>query len=204
MSSSIGIAIVVLIGLIVAVVLRARAISNLKPVIVAAARKHKAEIHQSYLGMPQIIKSFHGRAIRLTPMNVSTSSPEGWGEMTCVDFDWPTLEVGDFRMREKPDARRNAVPGAFMGENKSFALGIPQVDERYSVVGTNREAVTRILTDVAVVESIIALPRGADIHVRGTTCHVTAKAFPGQVDFIDRLFATAERLLEAASGVRAK
>jgi hypothetical protein len=195
---------VVLLGLIVAAVMRARAISNLKPVIVAAARKHRAEIHQSYLGMPQIIKTFHGRAIRMTPMNVSTSSPEGGGEMTCVEFDWPTPGIGDFRMREKPDARRNAVPAAFMGENKSFALGIPQIDERYSVVGTNPEAVTRILTDVAVVESITALPRGADIHVRGTKCHVTAKGFPSEVEIIDRLFATAERLLEAAGGVRAK
>jgi hypothetical protein len=77
---------VVLLGLIVAAVMRARAISNLKPVIVAAARKHTAEIHQSYLGMPQIIKTFHGWAIRMMPMNVSTSSPEGGGEMTCVDF----------------------------------------------------------------------------------------------------------------------
>jgi hypothetical protein len=198
MSGSIGIAAVVLIGLIVAAVMRARAISKLKPAIYAAARKHRATIHQSFLGMPQIVKSYCGRAIRMTPMNMSTSSPEGGGEMTCLDFDWPTQEAGEFRMREKSDARRNAVPTALMGGNKAFTLGASEVDERYSIVGTNPAVAMRILNGAAVVESILALPHGADIHVRGNKCYVTVRGFPYQVELIDRLFATSEHLLDAS------
>ena len=86
MNSSIGIAIVVVIGLLIAVVMRRRAVAKLKPVMEAAAGSHKATIHQSFLGMPQITKICSGHAMRMTPMSISTSSPEGGGEMTCVDL----------------------------------------------------------------------------------------------------------------------
>ncbi len=203
-SSSIGIALVVTLGLVVATVLRARTIATLKPVLDVAARKHTAVLHQSLLGMPQITKHVGGRAIRMTPMSVSTSSPEGGGEMTCVDFDWPRLEVGEFRMREKSAARRNAVPTALTGGNQPFTLGIPQLDARFAVVGTNRAEAARILTDTAVVESIIALPRGADIHIRGGKCYVTVSGFPHHIDVIDGLFTTSERLLASVGGYPAR
>lgn len=198
MSTGIGIVLIVVLGLIVAAVMRARAIAKLKPVMNAAAKKHKAQIHQSFLGMPQISKTYCGRAIRLTPMNISTSSPQGGGEMTCVDFDWPAPNVGEFRVREKLDARRNAVPIALMGGNKPFTLGNSLLDERYSAAGTNPPAAMRILADAAVLESIISLPDGADIHVKGNKCHVTVEGFPTQTEQVDRLFAASEQLLAAS------
>lgn len=204
MSSSIAIAIVVALGLIVAAIMRARTIFKLRPLLDIAARKHKATIHQSMLGMPQLIKPLGCQTIRITLMNVSTSSPEGGGEMTCVDFDWPRLDVGEFRIREKADARRNAVPTALMGDNKLFALGIPQVDEKFSIAGTQKAAAARILTGRSVVESIMALPSGADIHVRGGKCYLTVRAFPHSIDFIDRLFNTSESLLASIKEITTK
>lgn len=202
MSSSIGIAIVVVIGLMIAAVMRRRAVAKLKPVIEAAARKHKATIHQSFLCMPQITKICSGHAMRMTPMSISTSSPEGGGEMTCVDFDWPATDVGEFRVREKVEARRNAIPVVLTGGNKPFALGSPQLDQRYSAAGTNPVAALRILSNERVAESLISLPGGADVHVRGEKCYVTVKGYPSAVEHVDRLFATSELLLEASMDVR--
>jgi hypothetical protein len=145
--------------------------------------------------MPQLIKHVGDHSIRMTPMNISTSSPEGGGEMTCVDFDVPGLEVCEFRIREKSDARRNALPAALMGRNTSFTLGIPQIDARFSVVAADVAKAARILTETSVAESIIALPRGADIDVRGGKCYVSVKGLPHDVEFVDRLFDTSERLL---------
>jgi hypothetical protein len=195
MSSSIGIILAVTLGLIAAAMMRARANAKLKPVFDMAARKHKAKIHRSFLGMPQLIKHVDHHSIRMTPMSISTSSSEGGGEMTCVDFDLPGFDACEFRIREKSDARRNALPTALMGENKSFALGIPQIDARFSVVGTDVEKTVRILTETSVSESIIALPGGADIHVRGGRGYVSVKGLPHSVDFVDRLFETSELLL---------
>lgn len=200
MSSSIGIAIVI--GLMVAAVMHGRAVAKLKPVIAAAARKHRATIHKSFLGMPQIIKVWNGHEMRLTPMSISTSSPEGGGVMTCVDFDWPWTDVGEFRVREKIEARRNAVPVALMGGNKPFALGSPQLDRRYSAAGTNPFAALRILGNARVAESIFSLPGGADVHVRGGRCYVTVKGYPSNVEDVDHLFATSELLLKASMDVR--
>jgi hypothetical protein len=161
MGSGVGIAWVAAIGLLVAAVMRARAIANLMPLLEAAARAHQARIHQSFLGMPQITKFHSGHAMRMTLMRVSTSSPEGGGEMTCVDFDWPAPHVGEFRVRERVDARRNAVPVALMGGARPFTLGSPEVDARYLVVGTDPVASLGILGNARVVESIMALPHGA-------------------------------------------
>ena len=115
--------------------------------------------------------------------------------MTCVDFDVPGLEVCEFRMREKPDARRNALPQALMGRNTSFALGIPLIDARFSVVAADVAKAARILTETSVAESISALPQGADIDVRGGRCYVSVKGLPHDVGFVDRLFDASERLL---------
>jgi hypothetical protein len=202
MSSSIGIAIIVVIGLMVAAVMRGRAVAKLKPVLEAAASKHKAKIHWSFLGMPQITKVWNGHAMRLTPMIISTSSPEGSGEMTSVDFDWPWTDVGEFRVREKIEARRNAIPVVLMGGNKPFTLGSPQLDRRYSAAGTNPVAALRIMGNARVAESLISLPGGADVHVRGGRCCVTVKGYPSGVEDVDRLFATSELLLEASMDVR--
>ena len=81
--------------------------------------------------------------------------------MTCVDFDVPGLEVGEFRIREKPDARRNALPQALMGLNTSFALGIPQIDARFSVVAADVAKAARILTETSVAESIMCVAAGS-------------------------------------------
>lgn len=123
--------------------------------------------------------------------------------MTCVDFDWPAPNVGELRVREKLDARRNAVPIAIMGGGEPFTLGNPQLDKRYSVAGTNPVAAMRILTDVAIVESIISLPHGADIHIRNSRCYVTLRGFPYHIEHIDRLFATSELLIEASTKILA-
>lgn len=195
MSSIIGIALIIMLGLIAAAFMHARANAQLKPVLDMAAIMHKAKIHRSFLCMPQLIKHVGDHSIRMTPMTVSTSSPEGGGKMTCVDFDSPGLEACEFRIREKSDARRNALPAAFMGGNKSFALGIPQIDARFTIVGGNLEKAVRILTETSVAESISALPQGADIHVRGGRCYVSVKGLPHNVDFVDRLFDASERLL---------
>ena len=167
MSSSIGIALVVVIGIMVAAVVRGRAISRLRPVIELAARKHEATIQQSFLGMPQITKVWNGHAMRLTPMRISTASPEGGGEMTTVDFDWPRTDVGDFRVREKIEARRNAVPVVLMGGHEPFTLGSPQLDQRYSAAGTKPVAAMQIFGNRRVAEPLISLPRGADVQLRG-------------------------------------
>lgn len=201
MSVSIGIAIVAVICLMVAAIMRRRAVAKLKPVIEAAARKHNATIHQSMLGMPQITKSWNGHAMRITPMSISTSSPEGGGKMTSVDFDWPATDVGEFRVREKIEERRNAVPIVLMGGNKPFNLGSSQLDRRYSAAGTNPVAALRLLSNARVAESLISLPGGADVHVRGGGCYVTVKGYPSTVEDVDRLFATSELLLEASMDV---
>ena len=60
MSSSIVIVLVVVLGLVAAAIMRARANSRLKPVLDAAARKHTAKIQHSFLGMPQLIKHVGG------------------------------------------------------------------------------------------------------------------------------------------------
>lgn len=198
MSSSVGIAIFVLVGLMVAAVMRQRAVARLKPVIEAVARKHKATIIQSFLGMPQITKVWNGHAMRLTPMTISTSSAEGGGEMTSVDFDWPGKDAGAFRLREKPDAKRNAVPVVLMGDSTPLTLGNPQLNQRYSAAGINPGEVLRILGNARVAESLVSLPAGADVQVRGGRCYVTVKGHPSGVEDVDRLFATAELLLEAS------
>ena len=202
MSSSIGIAIVVLAGLMVAAVMRQRAVARLKPVIEAAARKQKTTIYQSFLGLPQITKVWNGHAMRLTPMIISTSSPEGGGKMTSVDFDWPCKDIGEFRVREKIDAKRNAVPVVLVGDNKPFTLGNPQLDQRYSAAGINPVEALRILGNGRVAESLISLPAGADVQVRGGRCYVTVKGHPSRVEDIDHLFATSELLLEASVDVQ--
>ena len=76
----------------------------------AAVKKHQASIHDSVLGMPHDVKAVGGRSMGMTLMIVSTSSPEGGGEMSCVDFDLPEVGIGEFRIREKADAGRNACP----------------------------------------------------------------------------------------------
>jgi hypothetical protein len=202
MGSSIVIAIVVVIGLMIAAMMRRRAVAKLKPVIEAAARKHKATIQQSFLGMPQITKTCSGHAMRMTPMRISTSSPEGGREMTCVDFDWPATNVGEFRVREKAKARRNAFPIALMGGNKPFTLGSPQLDRRYSAAGTSPVAALRLLSNEKVAEALISLPGGADVHVRRGKCYVSVEGYPSTVEHVDRLFATSELLLEASMDVR--
>ncbi|MEW6113166.1 MAG: hypothetical protein AB1664_13635 [Thermodesulfobacteriota bacterium] len=202
MSSGIWIALVVVISLMIAALMRGRAVAKLKPVIEAAAKKHKATIHQSFLGMPQITKVWKGHAMRLTPMNISTTSPEGGGEMTSVDFDWPWRDVGEFRVRERIEARQNAVPVILTGGNQPFTLGGPQLDRRYSAAGTNPVAALQVLGNARVAESLISLPGGADVHVRGGRCYVTVKGYPSAVEDVDCLFATCELLLEASLDVR--
>jgi len=195
MNSGIVIVCVVVLGLVAAAVMRARANAALKPVLDAAARKHTAKIHCPFWGMPQLVKQVGGHTLRMTPMNISTSSPEGGGEMTCVAFEVPGLEACEFRMREKADARRNALPAALMGSKTSFALGIAQIDARFCLVAADAAKAARILTETSVAESISALPQGADIDVRGGKCYVSVKGLPRDVDFVDRLFDTSERLL---------
>lgn len=202
MSVSIGIAIVAVICLMVAAIMRRRAVAKLKPVIEAAARKHNATVHHSFLGMPQITKSWNGHVMRITPMSISTSSPEGGGMMTSVDFDWPATDLGEFRVREKIEARRNAVPIVLMGGNKPFTLGSSQLDRRYSAAGTNPVAALRLLSNARVAESLISLPGGADVHVRGGRCYVTVKGYPSTVEDVDRLLAASELLLEASMDVQ--
>lgn len=163
-----GIVIVLIVGLVVAAVLRARSIARLKPVIEAAARKHGAQVRQSVLGMPQITKMHRGHALRLTPMVISTAAPEGGGELTCVDFDWLAPSVGEFCVREKSDALRNRVPLALMGGRRPFTLGDPRWDERFSAEGTDTTAALRVLRCAGVSEGIASLPRGAHVHVSKT------------------------------------
>lgn len=198
MSSGVGIVIVIMVGLALAGVIHARAIARLKPVIEAAARKHRAQVHQSFPGMPQITKLHRGHVLRLTPMTLSTASPEGGGEMTCVDFEWLAPGMGEFRVREKSEARRNTVPVALMGGDRPFPLGDPGLDERFHATGTNTAAALRVLGRAGVFESIESLPRGADIHIRGGRCSVTVKGYPSTVEEVDRLFALSELLLEAS------
>jgi len=195
MSSSIVIVLVVVLGLVVAAIMRARANSRLKPVLDAAARKHTAKVQHSFLGMPQLIKQVCGHTLRMTPMNISTASPEGGGQMTCVDFELPGLEAFEFRLREKPDARRNALPAALLGSKTSFALGIAHIDARFCLVAADAAKAARILTETSVAEAISRLPQGADIDVRGGKCYVSVKGLPQDIDFVDRLFDTSERLL---------
>jgi hypothetical protein len=46
--------------------------------------------------------------------------------MTRVDLEWLAPNVGEFRVRQKSDARRNAVPVALMGGSQPFTLGNPR------------------------------------------------------------------------------
>ncbi len=200
--SPIVITLVVALGLIFAAVMRARAVSRVKPVLEVAAKKHQASIHHSVLGMPHVIKTAAGQAMRLTLMTVSISSPEGGGEMACVDFDLPRVGIGEFRIREKADAKRNAMPAVLMGGNATFSLGIPQVDERFLMVAAHPKDVSRMLAETALVASIVDLPRGADIRVKDGRCYVAVKGFPYHIDTIDRLFAVSEQLLAAFRRMR--
>lgn len=196
MSSGTVIAIVVVLGLLAAAAMRKHAISRMNPLLDIAITKHNATIQRSFLGMPQITKRVGERALRMTPMTISTSSPDA-GEMTCVDFDLPNPAIGEFRIREKSDAARNAMPTTMMGRMTPLALGIPQIDTRFSAVASDAKQAKPILTAPAVIASLVALPRGADIHVRAGKCFVSVNGVPKDADFIDRLFAASERLLES-------
>lgn len=197
-SGSAGIVALVILGLILATVMRARAVTKLKPIIEAAARKHGGEVHRSFLGMPKITKQHRGHVLRLTPMIASTASPDGGSAMTCVDFEWVAPAIGEFRVREKSEALKNKIPQLLMGGTKAFVLGDPRLDVRFSAVGTNVAAALRLLSKPSVAESIASLPKGADIHARSERCTVTIKGHPATVEEIDRLFALAEHLLEAS------
>lgn len=197
-SGSVGILVLITLGLALAAVMRARAVTKLKPIIEAAARKHGGEVHQYFLGMPQITKQHRGHVLRLTPMIASTASPDGGTAMTCVDFEWVAPATGEFRIREKSEAQKNKVPQLLMGGTKAFVLGDPRLDARFSAAGTNVAATLRLLGKQSLSDSIASLPKGADIHARSDRCTVAVKGHPATVEDIDRLFTLAEHLLEAS------
>lgn len=196
-SGSAGIVALIMLGLVLAAVMRARAVTKLKPVIEAAARKHGGEVHQSFLGMPRITKRHRGHVLRLTPMIASTASPDGGSTMTCVDFEWVAPAVGEFRVREKSKALRNKIPEALMGGSDTFMLGNSRLDDRFIAVGTNVAGALRVLRQPSISEGIASLPEGADIQVRSGRCMLAVKGFPASVEEIDRLFMLGEQLLDA-------
>lgn len=192
MSNEFAIALIVIVGVIVAAIMHARATSRITPVLEAAAIKHNATVRRSAIGLPQIYKTVDGRVFRMTPMNKSTSSAGGGGAMTCVDFETLRSDVSDFRIREKADYRRNALPRVLMGADQPFTLEVPELEARFRGVGSNADQARRIIQHDLVVKSILALPPGADIRVQGGKCYISVDGLPDDIDFVDRLFSASE------------
>ena len=128
-------------------------------------------------------------------MSKSTSSPEGGGEMTCVDFDVAPHVVAEFRVRERVDARRNALPALLKGGRKTFLLGDAGFDLRFHGEGLDPARAKWIMSEPSLFQAVLALPRGADIRIEAGRCYIAVDGFPKDQQCFDRLLAVSERLL---------
>ncbi len=117
--------------------------------------------------------------------------------MTVVDFEIAPGAVGVVRVQERTDSLRTALPGVLMGGNHTFALGIPEFDARFRGYASNVGRARRLLEDHSLVHALLALPRGADIHIESGRCSVAVDGFPDSVEFVDRLVGVSEMLMRS-------
>lgn len=196
-SAHLAMTLTVVLGLALAALLHARAISKVIPFLEAAARSRAGSVRRSLLGMPQLLWRVGGMDLRLTPMNKSISSPEGGGGVTCVDFEVAPGAIRPLRIQERGASLRMALPGVLAGDSQPFTLGIPEFDSRLRACASDVEQARRILGDRSLIGAILALPQGADIHVERNRCRVAVDGLPDSADFVDRLVGVSERLIRS-------
>ena len=196
MSSQFFIAAVAIGFFILGVFMHLRGKAKIKPIINAVAKKYQGTVNQPLLGMPQVVMKRQGSVLRITAMSKSLDTPQGGGEMTCVDFDIGKSAAGNFRVQEQSDFKRTAVPKALMGQSQPFTTGMREFDTRFASCASNATQATRILKDPSLAKAILAMPRGADIRVQDGRCYVSVDGHPQDVAFVDRLILTAECLIE--------
>lgn len=196
MDTQFVIAVVVITFLALGTFMHSREKARIRPVFDAAAKKYQGTVRQSMLAMPQLFVERQGTTLRMTAMSRSLDAPQGGGSITCVDFDIGK-HVGNFRVQEQSDFNRTAVPRALMGNSQPFTMGIRGFDARFASCASNVTQAKRILKDSSLLEAILALPRGADIHVRDGKGCVSVDSHPDDIAFVDRLISTAEHLMES-------
>jgi hypothetical protein len=196
MSTQFVIAVVVLAFLAFGMFMHSRAKAKIRPVFDAAAKKYQGTVRQSILAMPQLVVERRGIALRITAMSRSLDTPQGGGDITCIDFD-VGKRIGNFRVQEQSDFNRTAVPKAFMGESQPFTTGIREFDARFASCASNATQAKRVLKDPSLLEAILALPHGADIRVRDGKGYVSVDSHPDDIAFVDRMMSTAEHLMES-------
>lgn len=197
MSSPFFIAAFVVGFLILGFFMHRREKAKIRPVFDAVAKKYQGTVSHPFLGMPQLVIKRQGSALRITAMSKSLDTPQGGGEMTCVDFDIGKSAAGNFRVQEQSDFKRTAVPKALMGQSQPFTTGMREFDTRFASCASNATQATRILKDPSLAKAILAMPRGADIRVQDGRCYVSVDGHPQDVAFVDRLILTAECLIES-------
>lgn len=199
MSSQFFIAVAAIGFFILGVFMYLRGKAKIKLVIDAVAKKYQGTVSQPFLGMPQVVIKKQGSVLRMTAMSKSLDTPQGGGKMTCVEFDIGENAAGNFRVQERSDFKRTAVPKALMGQNQPFTTGMREFDTRFASCASNATRAIRILKDPSLAKAILAMPRGTDIRVHDGRCHVCVDGHPHDVAFVDRLILAAECLIESSA-----
>lgn len=189
-----AIGLLIALGMVLAVIMRARQTSRATPVLEAVAQRHNGRIQRSVIGMPQLFVQVDGHELRITLMNNSTSSAEGGGDITVVDFDASAYGVRDLRVRERYAHLRNAVPAGLQGCTE-LDLGVPDFDERFHTCAVDVEEARRILNRPGLISAFIDSPRGTDVRIQAGTCYVSVDGHPDNAQAVERLMGFSERLI---------
>lgn len=160
-----------------------------------ASNKYNAYIKKSTFGITQLIICLNDKQFRITPMYKSTSSAEGGGEMTCIDFPIKSSNTLDFRIQEKTSFKRTASPKELLYNSDSTLFQIPELDSRFVVKGLNNNYIEQFKSNPIFTKSIINLPSGADIQVKNQKATITVNGFPEEIGFIDTLINISQNLI---------
>ncbi len=195
MDSTIYILLAVLTLLVIAGVLYVRARSALTPILEQAAREYGGSVRSTFPGLPQWNFVLEGISVRLTPMTSSTSSPDGGGSITVLDFDVAAFNVADLRVREKVDARRNAVPASLENAGESIEIEHQGFDARFHIHARQGEETKRMLLEPTLFSALLDLPSGADLRIEHGVCHVSVNGHPRDIAFVRTLRSVAQELI---------
>lgn len=197
MGSFILIAMFIVGGLTLAKWLHARDVNQMLPLLESAARARNGRvIQQSALGLPQLVVTAGDTTIRLTPMAKSLSSHDA-GMMTCVEFGIQSYRGGEFRIQEKTAYLRTALPKFLTGDARAFKLHQAAFNNRFHISASAVGQTAKIVSEPLLLQSILELPKGADIRIQEGTCYIAVDGVPTDVEFVDRLLTVSERIIGA-------
>lgn len=153
-------------------------------------------VKEGWFIQPQLKFPLNGVEVRLTAMSPGTSA-ERSANITVMDFSVPGSNPAEIRIIERRNAFKTVLDSTLPAQQEMIATGNPAFDERFELRAPGAQAAAPLLTDGGLQRSLLELPSGADICVKGGKCSISVDGYPDSDEIVDRLSAAAEKLSNA-------